>query len=278
MRINTLPQSFEYNIRNLYTPIQPAVMGTDGEISYVELAPDAQLQDFIYCYWNLKTNKPLDGIYNYRVVSDGCIDVVFNCTNYDETYIMGYCNSFVKIGIDKEFSYFGVRFLPGIFPLLFNIDASELSNHYEHLNIVQPHLYNAIQQSENECSCLQNLCNELNRYFINHINKTDKLFDNRFFCALETILKSKGLINIEKDLNDGISSRHLQRLFNFYIGDTAKSFCRIVRFQNLLKIDPSIKSIKTEKSFYDFGYYDQTHFIKEFKLFYGKTPSKVAAE
>ena len=24
--------------------------------------------------------------------------------------------------------------------------------------------------------------------------------------------------------------------------------------------------------------YDQNHFIKEFKLFYGKTPSKIAAE
>lgn len=92
------------------------------------------------------------------------------------------------------------------------------------------------------------------------------------------ILKSKGSIIIEKDLNDGISSRHLQRLFNFYIGDTAKSFCRIVRFQNLLKIDPSVKLIKSEKSYYDFGYYDQTHFIKEFKLFYGKTPLKIAAE
>ena len=93
-----------------------------------------------------------------------------------------------------------------------------------------------------------------------------------------SILKSKGSIIIEKDLNDGISSRHLQRLFNFYIGDTAKSFCRIVRFQNLLKIDPSVKLIKSEKSYYDFGYYDQTHFIKEFKLFYGKTPSKIATE
>lgn len=115
-------------------------------------------------------------------------------------------------------------------------------------------------------------------YFIKHINKIDKPFDNRFFCALETILKSKGSIIIEKDLNDGISSRHLQRLFNFYIGDTAKSFCRIVRFQNLLKIDPSVKLTKSEKSYYDFGYYDQNHFIKEFKLFYGKTPSKIAAE
>lgn len=268
----------EYCIRSLYTPVQPAVTGTEGEVSYIELLPDAQLQDFIYCYWNLKTSKPLDDIYNYRVVSDGCIDVVFNCTNHDEAYIMGYYNSFVKIGIDKEFNYFGIRFLPGIFPLLFNIDASELSNHYERLDTVQPYLYNVIQQSKNKCSCFQDLCNELNHYLINHINKIDKFFDHRFFCALETILKSKGSIHIEKDLKDGISSRHLQRLFNFYIGDTAKSFCRIVRFQNLLKIDPSIKLIKAEKLFYDFGYYDQTHFIKEFKLFYGKTPSKIATE
>lgn len=268
----------EYNIRSLYTPVQPAVIGTNGEVSYIELLPDAQLQDFIYCYWNLKTIKPLDHIYNYRAVADGCIDIVFNCTNYDETYIMGYCNSFVKISIDKEFNYFGIRFLPGIFPLLFNIDASELSNHYEHLNTVQPYLFQVIQQLGYKCFCFQDLCDELNIYFINHLNKMDKLFDNRFYYALGTILKRKGLINIEKDLNDGISSRHLQRLFNFYIGDTAKSFCRVVRFQALLQADPSLKSIKAEKSFFDFGYYDQTHFIKEFKRFYGETPSKIAAE
>ena len=69
-----------------------------------------------------------------------------------------------------------------------------------------------------------------------HINKIDKPFDNRFFCVLESILKSKGSIIIEKDLNGGISSRHL------------------------------IKLIKFEKSYY------------EFKLFYGKTPSKIATE
>lgn len=268
----------KYNIGSLYTPIQPAVMGTDGAISYVELSPDAQLQGFIYCYWNLKTTQPLGDIYDYRVVSDGCIDVIFNRTDHDEAYIMGYCNSFVKIGLNKEFNYFGIRFLPGIFPLLFNIDASELSNHYECLNAVQSCLHILIRQLENKYLCLQDLCDALNIYFINLTSKIDKLLDSRFFYALETILKSKGLINIEKDLNNGISSRHLQRLFNFYIGDTAKSFCRIVRFQNLLKINPSIKLIIAEKSFYDFGYYDQSHFIKEFKLFYGKTPSKVIVE
>ena len=253
-------------------------MSIDGELSYIEQSPDVQLQGSIYCYWNLKTTKPLNDIYNYRVVADGCIDIFFNCTNHDEAYIMGYCNSYVKIGIDKEFDYFGIRFFPGVFPLLFNIDASELSNHYEHLSAIQPYLFHVIQQLGYKGFCFQDLCNELNICFINHLNKKDELFDNRFYYALETILKRKGLINIEKDLNDGISSRHLQRLFNFYIGDTAKSFCRVVRFQTLLQADPSLKSIKAEKSFFDFGYYDQTHFIKEFKRFYGETPSKIVSE
>ena len=114
----------EYNIRSLYTPVQPAVIGTNGEVSYIELPPDAQLQDFIYCYWNLKTIKPLDDIYNYRVVADGCIDIVFNCTNYDETYIMGYCNSFVKIGIDKEFNLKSASNLNG------NLNCSKELEHY----------------------------------------------------------------------------------------------------------------------------------------------------
>ena len=37
-----------YNIRSSYPPVQPAVMSTDGEVSYIELTPNVQLQDFIF--------------------------------------------------------------------------------------------------------------------------------------------------------------------------------------------------------------------------------------
>ena len=75
-------------------------------------------------------------------------------------------------------------------------------------------------------------------------------------------------------MNTGVSQRQLRRLFEFYIGDTAKTFAKVVRFQNILRAKPSSQSLRQNKLFFDVGYYDQAHFIKEFKNFYGVTPSK----
>src|SRR5699024_7494267 len=98
--------------------------------------------------------------------------------------------------------------------------------------------------------------------------------DNRLYGALEIILQNFGSIAIEKDLNTGISPRQLRRLFEFYIGDTAKTFSKVVRFQNILQTKLTHQSLRKNKLFFDSGYYDQSHFIKEFKNFYGVTPSK----
>jgi AraC-like DNA-binding protein len=59
-----------------------------------------------------------------------------------------------------------------------------------------------------------------------------------------------------------------------FVGINPKQYHRIVRFNNLL---PNIHRKKnichwTDLA-YQFGYYDQVHFIKDFKTFYGKTPS-----
>ena len=82
------------------------------------------------------------------------------------------------------------------------------------------------------------------------------------------------MLNVETDLNTGISPRQLRRLFEFYIGDSAKTFSQVVRFQNILRAKPSSQSLRQNKLFFDVGYYDQAHFVKEFKNFYGVTPSK----
>ena len=92
--------------------------------------------------------------------------------------------------------------------------------------------------------------------------------DKRFFSALLQILQSKGSLHIS-ELDTGISTRQLRRLFDYYIGDSPKTFSNIVRFQHIL----SAKAYHNH-SFLD-TYYDQAHFIKSFKTFYGDTPSKV---
>jgi AraC-like DNA-binding protein len=37
---------------------------------------------------------------------------------------------------------------------------------------------------------------------------------------------------------------------------------------------PSKKSLKENKLYFDVGFFDQAHFIKNFKTFYGVTPSE----
>lgn len=265
---------FSPNIRNLYTPIQPTVKQTAENVTYREFLPADTLQSFIYCYWELKTSQPLEEAFNYRVVADGCIDIFFALNNPTENFVMGFCREYTEFELDNSFHYVGVRFLPTMFPQLFKVDASELSNRYEHLSAVIPETANYISDRFSQALSLTEIKERLDSWFNHLIADADFDSDNRLYEAIHIILHKSGVLNIQKDLKTGISPRQLRRLFRFYIGDTAKTFSQVVRFQNILRAKPSTQSLKENKLFFDVGYYDQAHFIKEFKNFYGVTPSK----
>ena len=266
--------SIHANIRQLYNPIQPTVKQSVENVTYSEFLPDFELQNFIYCYWSLKTTQILSDQFNYKVVADGCIDIFFDLNNPQDNFVMGFCKKYTEFPLGRTFNYIGVRFLPTMFPQLFKVNASELSNHFKNLCSVAPHTAKfiaknfSIGQDTNDIKLL------LDSYFTEHISKVKFDYDNRLYEAIIIILKNFGVLNVDTDLNTGISPRQLRRLFEFYIGDTAKTFSQVVRFQNILRAKPSSQSLRQNKLFFDVGYYDQAHFVKEFKNFYGVTPSK----
>ena len=266
--------SINTNIRDLYSPIQPAVKRPADQVTYTEFLPDSRLQKFIYCYWQLKTQQNLSRPFDYRVVADGCIDVYFDLNNPHENYIMGFCKTFTEFPLTDSFNYAGIRFLPTMFPQLFRINAAELSNRFEHLKSVVPELSGFLSNTFNETQSPEEIKNRFDQYFLRLMAKSAFDNDNRIYRAIGLILKNYGAVNIEKDLNTGISTRQLRRLFNFYVGDTAKTFSKVVRFQNILKARPTKQSLRQNKLFFDAGYYDQSHFIKEFKSFYGVSPGE----
>jgi hypothetical protein len=109
------------NIRSLYKPLQPTVSRSGGAVSYVEHLPHPELQPYVYCYWELKTNETLESPFSYRVVSDGCIDIFFELNRIEENFAMGFCKNYTEFSLGQEFHYAGIRFLPTIFPQLFRI-------------------------------------------------------------------------------------------------------------------------------------------------------------
>lgn len=70
----------------------------------------------------------------------------------------------------------------------------------------------------------------------------------------------------------GITPRYLHKLIYQHTGLSPSSFNKIIRFQFSLKLiaknDQPFTSIA-----YDCGYFDQSHFIRDFKSFTGVTPS-----
>lgn len=257
-------------IRNLYKPVQPTASHVKG-VSYQEFLPDPQLNDHIYCYWRLRAKEPLSLPFTYRVVADGCIDIFFEPGVAAESFAMGFCKKYTEFALESRFDYFGIRFLPTIFPQLFGINASLLSNRVENLEVILPQISTFIANSFASADEDSKITEQLDLHFREIINGVKFKADARFSNALSHILQNEGNIDVEKDLQSGISQRQLRRLFRFYLGTTAKTFSQVVRFQKILNAPPS--SIK-DKLFFDAGYYDQSHFIKEFRNFYGITPSK----
>jgi len=108
-------------------------------------------------------------------------------------------------------------------------------------------------------------------FLISRMTNTEP--DKLVLAALALIHKSKGNIRI-KELTEQlfISQSPLEKRFRQALGASPKKFASIVRLKNVIQQYDSVNSL-TELG-YETGFYDQAHFIKEFKTFTGDTPEK----
>lgn len=91
--------------------------------------------------------------------------------------------------------------------------------------------------------------------------------------ALDMIVAKKGMISVSdicKELSMG--DRYIQQLFQKYVGLSPKFFARIIRFSYIFQL---IKENNPDWAgvVYEAGYYDQSHFIRNFKAFTGEDPT-----
>lgn len=109
------------------------------------------------------------------------------------------------------------------------------------------------------------------RFLINRMTNTKP--DKMVLGALALIHQTKGNIRI-KELTEqlNISQSPLEKRFRQSVGTSPKKFASIVRLKNAIQHYNGRSSL-TELGC-EAGFYDQAHFIKEFKTFTGETPEK----
>ena len=110
------------------------------------------------------------------------------------------------------------------------------------------------------------------QFFITQLQhiQTDKLIVE----AVRMIYQSKGSIRV-KELNErlNISASPFEKRFRKLVGISPKKFTSIVRFNIVLNALGEAKSLS--EICYENNFFDQAHFIKDFKQFTGETPDKM---
>jgi len=84
------------------------------------------------------------------------------------------------------------------------------------------------------------------------------------------VYQTNGQLRTEKDLNFGLCARQLRRVFDQYLGFSPKDFSKIVQLQHAVQ-----RMHRPDYSYFDSGFYDQSHFIREIKAFTGLNPLKL---
>ena len=76
----------------------------------------------------------------------------------------------------------------------------------------------------------------------------------------------------------GLSSRRFIQVFTDEVGLTPKLFCRVRRFQEAVQRIGTGQCVNRASVALDCGYFDQAHFIHDFRAFSGLNPSAYAAQ
>jgi AraC-like DNA-binding protein len=104
------------------------------------------------------------------------------------------------------------------------------------------------------------------------------------FASHEDLLINRGVELIKQyhgqisanSLSDKLSVtlKSLERKFSCKLGKTPKQYIKLIRFQETLKDFSVNKNINLTEYAYRNGYFDQAHFIKDFKTYSGYTPGE----
>ncbi len=249
--------------------------------------PSGYLSNYIrnYC---LMQSEPHESDMTERVIPIDGVQIMFHYKepfavyNPDNTVsrqprsiISGLSNSFSDVSTSGAVGVIFVRFNTAGACNFFRFPLSEIENRsidlsdvfYKEIRIVEELLYDQ-KSHEQKIKIIED--------FLSSRFSPVPVYDCAVLInAIGLIRKNKGRVNtpyLAEKLS--VTGKTLERKFSGYLGKTPKQFIRLIRFQQTLKDISINKDLDLTEYAYNNGYFDQSHFIKDFKAFTGLTPGE----
>lgn len=255
------------------------------DMRYYTIAPPPILAPYVRFYWVLEGSVHTAEPYVHRSMADGCAELLFHYKGrFQELYrnggeapsfisgIHGQSQHYSRFRIHEDFGMFGAYLYPFALQILLGIPAAEFSNRMTSLCELPGKEGTELE----ERIMLAPDNNERARILSLYLSKKCTGLQHKqpgVFQAIQHIIHSGGQSRTEALASDYcLSARQFQRSFKQQAGFSPKLFSRIVRFQSAL----ATRNKSTYKSLGEMalacGYYDQSHFIHDFREFSGHHP------
>jgi AraC-like DNA-binding protein len=226
----------------------------DADTRHLRVLPDARVEIFLSY-----TNSPI------AIIDDQL---------YKQSIVSFRINRFVDVQMRKGSGCIAVCFYPGMAARFLKVPITELSNTNTQLSELWNTSAGDLEEKLAKCNCPLLRVKILQTFLIDLL--ADSKSDPVIAQTLQYIQLADGRISVEQLSNySGFSQRQLARKFQYDVGMSPKEYLRVARFHSSLKKLNNYPYSSLTEIAINSGYYDQAHFIRDYKEFTGYTPGKL---
>ena len=249
---------------------------------YAEHRPPADLARYVICAWTRVVPAAFDGAV-HRVLPDGCADVLFAFDRAGEragefagASVVGPMTKAIVVQGPQPRLLIGVRFAPGFAFAALGVPASELEDQRIAYDLVY-------HDAAEDIEAMAETATDAERVTVIFEVVRRRLargsaVPHYVRAALRRIAAAEGNIRVADLAKEiGVTRQQLARQFAIHVGQTTKMFARVIRTQAAVARADAARAayprpVNWSAIAQDLGYYDQPHFIDEFKSLTGLKP------
>jgi len=256
-------------------------------MNYQTFQPHPDLESLISCYWTLEV--PADNhSQRQRIVPDGCIEMAFilgddikRYTREDEfilqprAMVLGQTIEPFYIEPTGYVNTFAIRFYPYGFANFIAEPIKNLTNKETPIELLfEEKSAKELEQKIIQASDIKERIEIIEKFLLARLNNKS-FVEHIVKSTVNALLLTKGNESIKTILKEDLSKRRqLERKFANQIGVSPKQLGKVIRLQTALKMLLNKEKKSLTNIAYESEYYDQAHFIKDFKEFTGTNPKE----
>lgn len=260
-------------------------------MNYETIPPCSDIAGLIKCYWTLEA-LPNATREKQRIIPDGCMEMIFHYGDVYRQYlpdgttieqprcfVIGQITEPLEIEpTTGNIGMIAARFQPDGFIPFATLPLEEMENKAIALERLFGSEGEQLQTDVLAASQTSERIRFIEEFLLQRL-QTDEAAGRISTAIVQTLMQTRGQVTIgeiSKLLH--INRRQLERRFSSAIGLSPKQFVKIIRLQTVLKMMVQKQFTSLTALALDGGYYDQAHFIKDFKEFVGMSPKQFYAD